>query len=175
MKRQRGFGIWGYIGSAVAIVAVIAVTYWLGYGHGTDSERAKWTTRESEELRAANAEIDRLQREARVAEQAHAESLTAISANYQKELRDAKRAHDAHVAAVRAGSLRLRDPGASTRESACEDRVSEAAAGAGVRDGAEGAELSERASQFLLELTARADRVAEQLVACQAIVRRDRE
>ncbi|HEX7116256.1 MAG TPA: lysis system i-spanin subunit Rz [Steroidobacter sp.] len=160
---------------------MLAALWWLwsavdkaGYERGVSEERAKWVARESEELAAANALIEKLQREARAAEQAHAKELAAISKRYQENLRNVEKARDAHIAALRAGALRLRDPEAPACESACGGGVSEASAAAGGRNGPAGGELSAEASEFLLRLTAEADEVARQLQACQEIIRSDR-
>lgn len=188
MKAQRGNTIILYgalvIGILIALVALVGVvkSYLNGiaeesYKAGMHDERAKWLAREAKELAAANAEIQRLQAEAREEEGHHAEMLYAISKDYEKEIGNAKRARDLALDAIRSGSLRLRDPG--IRTSACPSPrlgpAGQTAAAPGERDGAAGADLSVQAGVFLLELAAEADDVVRQLTSCQTVVATDRE
>jgi hypothetical protein len=175
---QKGASLVLYLGLAAAVIAAL---WWLwsavdkaGYERGLAEERTKWESREAEELAAANALIEKLQREAREREQRHAAELADVSRRYQENLRNVEKARDAHIAALRAGALKLRDPEAPACEGAGGGGVPEAPAGAPGRDGPQGGELSAAASEFLLRLTAEADEVARQLQACQEIVRRDR-
>lgn len=185
--RQRGYTMLVYaIVAGVILIALVALVGMVksylngiaeeGYKAGVNDERAKWLAREAKELAAANAEIDRLHREAREEEEHHAEMLAAVSKDYEKEIGNAKRTTKLALDAVRSGSLVLRDPG---RTSGCESPrlgpTGEATATAGKRDGPQGADLSATASVFLLELTGEADDVVRQLTACQAVILSDRE
>lgn len=141
---------------------------------GHIAERTSWQTRENTELRTANGKIKGLEDDARTAEQNHAAALAAISTDYERKLFDANKQRAADVAAVRAGTLRLRDPDA-TGLRACGSVAPETGSSAGGRDGAQGGELSESATEFLYSLANDADDVARQLASCQAVVVKDRE
>jgi hypothetical protein len=161
----------------IGTVALLVATAWVidrhGYQRGQAEERAQWQARESAELADANQLIDKLQRDARAKERAHAAALSVISSRYQEELADANRKHKDVIADIRAGRVRLRDPSAG--ETSCAGGTAAAPPAAGWRDGPPGGELSRSAAEFLFGLAAEADAVAHQLAACQAVVRRDRE
>lgn len=140
---------------------------------GHVAERSAWQDRESAELRLANATIIDLNVEARAAEYDHATALAAISTDYQGRLTDANKQRATDAAAVRAGTLRLRDPYPAGLR-ACGSVAAETGAGAGGRDGRAAGELSAEITGDLFELVDDADRLAEQLGACQRVVQADR-
>lgn len=157
------------------LAAALGAYLWVdhrGYARGAAATEAAWQAREAEELARANAEIEKLNREARARELAYAMDLEAVASDYEKDLRNAKSSRDAAVAALRAGTLILRDPAA--RQGAGAGGPGEAPAGAGLRVGPAGGVLSPAASGFLLELAAEADAVVLQLHACQGVVQADR-
>src|SRR3954470_9817587 len=90
---------------AVGLVAALVGAYlWVdhrAFKRGADAAEARWQGREATELARVNVEIERLNREARAAERAHAESLAGIASQYEKELQNAKSTRDAALAAVR--------------------------------------------------------------------------
>jgi hypothetical protein len=162
------------IGLIVAWVASLAgVGYWQNEAGHVD-ERTTWQTRENGELRTANATITALQEQARKSEHDHAAALATVSTDYERKLSDANKQRAADAAALRAGTLRLRDPN-PTGLSTCGGLGAQIGAGAGRRDGPEGGELSEAAAEFLLGFASDADDVARQLAACQEVVVKDRE
>ena len=154
---------------------------WWQRNDGETAERSAWQGRENAELVAANGKIKTLEEGARKAEQDKAAALAAISTDYERKLSDANKQRAADAAAVRAGSLRLRDP-SSPGLHACGGLATETAAGTGQRDGGAAGELSPTtagvlsaaASGFLLDLVNEADDVARQLAACQRVVIEDR-
>jgi hypothetical protein len=158
---------------AAWIASLVGVGFWQNDA-GHVAERTEWQTRENGELRTANATIKALQEQARKDEQTHAAALAAVSTDYERKLSDANKQRAADAAALRAGTLRLRDPNL-TGLRACGGLGTQVGAGAGRRDGPEGGELSEAAAGFLLEFASDADDVARQLTACQAVVVKDRE
>lgn len=140
---------------------------------GHVAERTTWQARENSELRTANSKILAIENGARKAEQDNAAAQAAISTDYERKLSDANKQRAADVAAVRAGTLRLRDPNPAGLR-ACGSIAPETGAGASGRDGAQGSELSEQATEFLFGLANDADDVARQLGSCQAVVDADR-
>jgi hypothetical protein len=164
---------WLIVGAMLLWVASLAgVGYWQNDA-GHVAERSTWQGRENAELRTANSKIKTLEEGARKAEQDKAVALAAISTDYERKLSDANKQRAADTAAVRAGSLRLRDPSAPGLR-ACGSIPAETAAGTGQRDGESAGELSAAASEFLLSLVNEADDVARQLGACQQVVIEDR-
>ena len=159
--------------------SLVGVGYWQRHD-GEISERVTWQAKLQDQTQQANAALQAAQSAARKEEQDHAQQLSDISANYQKELQDASKQHAADVAAIRAGTLRLRDPGA--RPHACAGGVSQASTAAGRRDDQAGSGLpgpadgvlSDTAVEFLVSEADRADRLAKQLSACQAVINADR-
>lgn len=161
------------IGLLIAWGLSLAGVGWWQRNDGETVERSAWQARENAELVTANGKIKTLEEGARKAEQDKAAALAAISTDYERKLSDANKQRAADAAAVRAGSLRLRDPSAPGLR-ACGSLPTEAAAGTGQRDGGAAGELSGEATQFLFDLTADADQVAIQLQACQAVIAADR-
>lgn len=162
------------IGLLVAwIASLVGVGYWQNEA-GHVAERADWQARENGELRMSNATIKALHEKARQSEHDHAAALSAVSFDYERKLGDANKQRAADAAALRAGTLRLRDPN-PTGLSACGSLGAKIGTSPGERDGAQGGELSDAAAGFLLDLASDADDVARQLAACQEVVVKDRE
>ena len=165
----------------VWIASLAGVGYWQNDA-GHVAERTTWQTRENTELRDANNKITNLEEGARKAEQDKATALASISTDYERKLSDANKQRADDSAALRAGTLRLRDPSA-TGLRACGSVTTETAAGTGQRDGGAAGELSAApagvlsvaASGFLLDFSNDADDVARQLASCQRVVTEDRE
>lgn len=150
------------------LASLVGVGMWQ-YHDGAGDVAADWEAAENEELRAALAEVARLQAEATAKERAHSEALSAIDKGYQDELKNANDSHRRVLDRLRAGELRLRDQYAAASTN-CPGAAGGDAAPAGQRDGEAGTELSGEASRFLLDLTNEADDVARQLAAAQAVI-----
>lgn len=140
---------------------------------GHVAERTTWQTRENDQLHTANALIKTLEEGARRTEQAHAEALASISTDYQGRLSNATKQIAADRAAVRNGTLRLRDPGTSGICANTSNVPGLAASTSGRDDGTDG-RLSDQTAEFLLTEADRADSIVDQLTACQQVVRADR-
>jgi len=185
VRSQRGIIAtgWLYLGGAIAILALIsALVYGVksyldgvdqkGYDRGKQETEAKYAKRDNEQLRAAAERIKTLEDQARRQERENAERLAEISKQRQKELADAKRQHDRDIAAVRAGTLKLHDPGVPAGGAAAGRGSPGPAPGApaGGRDGETRGQLSGAAAEFLLGLAGEADDVARQLDKAQAVI-----
>ncbi|MBS0370212.1 MAG: lysis protein [Proteobacteria bacterium] len=156
----------------LAVVLLMLAAGTVGWFDGANHEAADRRDRENASLKQALQDVQRLQGEARAAEQRHAAALAAISTDYERKLDDANQRRAADRAALRAGTLRLRDPGPVTVS--CADPTAEPGAGPGRRDGRAPGELSDAAAEFLLDFAADADAVVLQLAACQRVVNEDR-
>lgn len=162
----------------LAIVVAFVVSnigmYVMGKSDGRTDERAAWMERELVQREAYAKKERELQDAYRKKEQESARDMAAVSAAYQRELNHANAAKDRALADLRAGRLRLRDPGARSQPP-CGSGLPEAGAGAAGRDGEARGELSGATAEFLVALAGEADQVARQLAACQAVVIEDRK
>ncbi|SON93567.1 hypothetical protein [Xanthomonas citri] len=142
--------------------AALALSFWAGW---------EWRDRSADVATSeqkAGAAIGALAGEqaARAAEHKQAESLADIGAKHEEDRQAAQAVPDAVVADLRNGALKLRDGWAS-----CEtQRLAETAAGTRERDAA--AERREEFAGAVVRVGRDAD---DQLRACQAVVRADRE
>lgn len=187
-RRQRGIATgWLYLIGLILLVGALTglVVAWDNYtsglieqGHdaGVAETKAAYTQRDNAALQAANLEILRLTADVRTKEEAAAVKVAAIAAQLAKEKIDgqAQRARD--VADIRAGLIKLRDPGADPAGAlACDPRAgTETAAGAARGDGRAPGGLSGASAEFLLGIADDADVLAHQLAAAQAVIRQDR-
>jgi hypothetical protein len=143
-----------------------------GFDRGRSWAEKAYAERDNKALREALARVQQLQAEVQAREQTHSEALGRIQHRHHQETAHANRQHQADLAAVRAGTLKLRDPGSATGP-ACGDRGAAAAAAvaAGGSDAAPRAELSGATAEFLLALTSDADAVTRQLTSAQQVIR----
>ncbi|MGO4302283.1 hypothetical protein [Cupriavidus sp. RAF12] len=101
----------------------------------------------------------------RAAEQLSAYQLAQSVARLTKEKQDEVDQRDALIAQLRAGTLRMRDPGPKSVQAG--GTGAQAGAGQFGDDGAGGAELSVPAGEFLLAEAARANGIVRKLTRCQ--------
>lgn len=164
---------WLIVGLLVAwIASIVAVGGWQ-HDAGVTAERARNQGVQIADLKVANAKIKALEEAARANEAKHATEVAAIGAAHEADIETRRVQAEHDVAAVRAGALRLRDPGA--KPAACPGAVPSAAPAASVGDGPAPGELSRELDEFLVSEANRADAVAIQLGACQAVVLSDRK
>jgi hypothetical protein len=130
-------------------------------GNVYDKERA-------EAREQAAAALAKAQSDARAQEQRNVKRMGEIDRAYQDKLKHKDRERVAAVAAARAGGLYIHAACPATG-------VSGTATGTGSGDGTTRIRLPDADADFLLGLAAEADQVAEQLHACQSIVRSDRQ
>lgn len=140
--------------------------------HGHSVEREHWQ-RVIAQNDADNArEIANREAAARREEQGKAETLRAIDKQTLQDKQNEIDSRDRTIADLHAGTVRLRDR--FTCAAASDQRVPSAAATTGQRDAASAGGLQEEDGVFLVSESSRADQVARQLQACQAVVRADR-
>jgi hypothetical protein len=160
---------WILLGLGIAwLASLVAVGAWQR-DDGATHERDAWQARELRQVIAAADKHREIAARYRAAERAHAVALAAASADYQRRLSHVDSIRRADAAALRAGTLVLRDPDAPGLRAGrgCLPAASPAPGGS---DGAEAGRLSPAAAGFLLGLAADADQVAEQLAGCQAAI-----
>lgn len=153
--------------------SLVAVGWWQRHD-GAARVEAAWQAREAQQVSQAAERIQAMQVAARDAEHRHGQALADISAHYQEQLTHAEDRRRRDIDALRAGTLRLRDPNAPAVP-ACGSETGPTPPAPGGRDGAQGGELSGQAAEFLYRLASEADDLARQLTACQQVIRQDRE
>lgn len=165
---------WIILGLLVAwLGSLTAVGVWQNRS-GHAAEHAAWADKQTAELTAANAKILDLTETARAKESLHAVELNNIANDMEEKLKNVELDKDRFIAGVRNGTVRLRDPYPAA-VSASADKASPAPAAASRCDGEARTELSGEASEFLYGEAGRADALANQLAACQAVILKDRE
>jgi hypothetical protein len=157
---------------AGAAVLVIGVGLG-GYNHG----KATATERFERVIAQHDADNEReratLMAAARKKEADAALRMAAIDEQHQEDMRNAQIISERTIAGLRDGTVRLRDRLAARQ---CPGPVvSEASARASGGDAVQEVGLQGADVDFLVRFAAEADQVADQLRACQAVVRADRQ
>jgi hypothetical protein len=153
---------------SVWIGSMVAVGAWQHHQGSVGSELAC-----TQATVQAQARVKLLEEQARKIESDHAAAMATVSDQYQKELSNVEASNRRTVSDLNAGLIRLRDNAAMPGRD-CPAPGTAATPGSS-HGAAPGADLSVPASAFLLTLTARADSLASQLRACQAVVKQDRQ
>lgn len=161
---------WVILGIVLAWVASLGVVGKWQNTAGHESERVEWQARDNKQLAAANAKIVSLTAAARATEQKTNATIATMGADHAKEIEilEVRRRHD--VVAARDGAIKLRVHGACPA-SPGGGAAGEVAAAPGNGDGGAGIELPREITGDLLALANDADQVADQLRACQGVVR----
>lgn len=169
MKTQHGIAE-GWLLGIIAMVVIIGVTNAVTWHISAKYTESGWQKREAQINAEAATKIAAADARVRDAERAMATNLAGVDAHYQGQLKEKDNALNIALNAVR-------DRGMWTH-SACTpvagNPAGAAAAGASVGDGSARCRLSDADAGFLLSEASRADRIVEQLSACQAVVRADR-
>lgn len=172
---------WVILGILAASIAALGGTYFYGVGVGKDKVEAVWQAREAKINADTAVAIQAANAKTLAAERAGAKALASVSAGYQAKLKGVQIEKDRIIANLRAGTIRLRDPNAAAP--VCRDPVPATGASASGHPSSPETELPVepvgvlpgRTSEFLVSEASRADKVVEQLTACQAVVAGDRK
>lgn len=168
---ERGFATIYLIGALVVGAALVG-SYFFGRSDGEDLERSKWVNQQNADLREANQKIIALTADVARMEREHADRLAAASAQYQEGLRDAQlQADDLSERLRRYHSMRERS---NTGSKTVHD-LPRTATSTPRCDGPPAARLGRQYGEFLVAYAKRAQALAKQLIACQSIVRSDRQ
>lgn len=160
------------LAAAFAAACAFAVGHSKGFRAGEASERLKWQTRESDELRAAQAALVDAQLRAAALEQDAAARIAALDADHLTKEKALEAQHDRFLDDLSSGRVRL-----FTAATACQGAHGVAqgapAAAAGVDDAAAQRDVP-RALRAAVAggaaLAAEADQVAEQLAGAQRYI-----
>lgn len=166
-------GIYGYLAIALGAVLAIGGAYFKGHSAGADSVHVAYLQRDNEAAQKNLAKIRELSQAVRSKEQQKAEELAKVSQNYQRELAQNEARKNALLDDVVSGRIRLY---VNTRKDGDSGKpAGETTATACRCDGREeGGFLGQADTAFLVGEASRADQVAKQLGACQAVARKDR-
>lgn len=161
---------WVILAAVVALGAALTGSFFYGISVGEAKNQTKWQKREidinaesTKKLAAANARV-------LAAERKSAGDMASVSKAYQDKLQEKDHEKDRAIARARASGLFV-----ATKRPTCGNAVPAVGPSPGGRDDAPRSELSDGASEFFIAEANRADKIVEQLQACQAIVRADRQ
>jgi hypothetical protein len=156
---------------ALAVAAVLAAL-WAAYSFGADVT-AEHYQRVIAQQNADNATaLAAEQLRYRGLEQRHAIDMATIDQHHQQEIAEREAISNRTIADLRAGAVGLRDKFTTCQRT----RGTTAPAGTSTskRDEAASLELQRADAEFLVQFADEADSVADQLRACQGVVRADR-
>lgn len=156
-----------YLIGALGAVLLAGALSGFAYQTGKKVERVEWQAREQRADRAAADKLAQAQRDKDTIEHNHQAAMVAASQAYQQELKHVRTQKDRVIADLRAGALRLRDPGTSYALGVHPLPATGPAAGG--CDAAAGGQLSDEAAEFLVGLASESDEVAKQLGRCQEV------
>lgn len=179
---------WIKIAPYVLVLLIVGGCGYEAYSFGVHTEHMARVAEVSQLNKAHSDElwaIDKAHRDALQKMQADEDAkeheasarMAELDAKHFQELNDANAKADAAVAAVRAGTLRVRQRftcPAVHSDAGASGAAAQAASSAGLGDGTGGRGLSDDDAQILLRIGARANGVGEKLKACQAILSADR-
>jgi len=151
---------WTWIG--VAMIALFATGWWLG-----DSlKQGEWDAARVKEAEAVAVAVKEAHDKAMSKERELTQKLNSQSKQYQTKLQEKDREKAAALERFRSDGLRI-----SVEASAGQDGVSGDPANSCRCDGGTTAKLSDEVAQRLVERRTEADKIVEQLTACQGILR----
>ncbi len=151
---------------SIWLVSLAGVGFWQ-HKEGEKTIQVQWDKANE----AQEKKIISLQEEAKKQEETTALAINSVATNYEEEKQNEKTHTDALISKLRSNALRLRDPGNRSSCSSVPNTSPNPSISGQTCDG----RLSTRASEFLLELTKRANQTRDQLSACQDILHKDRE
>jgi hypothetical protein len=169
--------------AAVLVCAATAAGAYTFGGHVEHQAREAEVAQLKDQQHTELAKIDQTHRQQlqdalmqAAAEKVRADAdMADLDAKFTKEIHDAKVKSAADVAAVRAGTVRLRDRFTCDGAGGASGGAAAAGQSTGVGDAAAGRGLRQEDAAILVQESDRADNVVRQLSACQAIVVRDRQ
>jgi hypothetical protein len=157
---------------ALAVGAVMAAL-WAAYSFGCDVTSEHY----QRVIAQHDADNSKLLLEAqgklRAQERRHIADMTSIDQQHQEAMQNEITSRDRTIADLRTGAVRLRDK-FTTCQRATAGTAGAAGASTGKCDAAASIELQKADAEFLIGLASDADQVADQLRACQGVVRKDR-
>ncbi|SNR73912.1 Bacteriophage Rz lysis protein [Methylobacillus rhizosphaerae] len=159
----KGYAIAAGLSAVLSAIAAWTVQDWRYTSQikSIETEHAETVTQQLIYGLAKSEEYRQLERDL-------ATALTKVSGYYQEKITNVEKDKTRFIAGVRNGTIKLRDPYQATGSVG---GITAAALGAtGGLNATAGCELSGEASEFLYSEAARADKIVEQLTACQEAI-----
>lgn len=154
----------------MVLVAALLFTYAYGRRDGVRITEAAWMAEKAELNAAAVAKLDEAnKRNAQLEKQAKAKLLETAN-SYEMKLGVLKNEKDRAIARARTDGLYI-----NTYCPSSGDALPTAPAGSGLDSRIQRVRLPDEDADFLISFAADADRVAQQLTACQQILLKERE
>ena len=157
---------WMWVGALLVVIGA----YFYGHSEGADSTLAKWNAEKAElnaqalsDLQVAHARVKEVEKEMDG-------RLQVANNKYLKVIKEKKNAEAAAIDRAGSGGLFI--------NAKCEGGADPLSGATGLTVGSHGTkrvELPRADGEFLIRLAAEADRVAEQLSACQAVLKEERK
>lgn len=160
------------IGLALSVCFLLFATHFSAYRHGHNVGDMEAREELNQALTIQRERAEAAEQQTRDLEAKHRTDMAAADQRLTEALNDERAKSEAAVAAVRAGTVRVRDR--FTCPATGSGQLSNPGTGTGPGDGAAAHGLQSTDVEFLLRLAGEADEVAQRLKACQAIVRADR-
>ncbi len=158
---------------AIAVTLLVLAGFTVGgYKAGSNFTDAKYRAIISKADKAHADEVIALQQRVATAEHKTAAAVADIDTHYQEVISNEKANTDRTIAELRDGAIGLRKRLAAVAVSSTGLPCS--GPGAGKCDGVQAIGLQKQDAEFLVRLASDADQVANQLRACQAVVKADR-
>ncbi|WP_051711547.1 lysis system i-spanin subunit Rz [Andreprevotia chitinilytica] len=164
---------WRWLAITALVAAFAAFFYEQGEQHESVRRDVIDARRDVTDAKRETANAKALadaQTHARALEHDAADQMARIGNRYQEQLRDETEQRDRVITDLRAGTLRLSVP-IRAAGGQCVSASADTRSGG---DGEAHAELQDAAAEFLIHLADEADRIVDQLGACQTIIVDDR-
>ncbi len=155
---------------AILCVGVVLGAYLFGRSDGARITEAAWATEKATLNAEAVERLDAAYKRNAATEAAGKTKLAETANVYEMKIGVLKNEKDRAIARARAGGLFINTVGQS-----CGNTVPEAAPGSGLDSRIQRVRLPDEDADFLISFAADANRVVEQLTACQNILRQERE
>ncbi|MDR2219715.1 MAG: hypothetical protein LBE24_03950 [Methylobacillus sp.] len=156
--------------AAIASLAALIIGMYAGWqirDWQADSEALKVQEATNQKLQAEIRRVADLQNKLRAQEREAGEALMQAETDRQKEIENVRKTKDATIAALRSDLVKLRDPWAGDRETACGSTQTPETAGTVLPDRT--GELSNQLAEYLVSEAARADAIVVELNACRRV------
>lgn len=156
--------------AAMALVAAFLFAYAYGRHDGVRVTEAAWMAEKAELNAQAALKLDEAIKRNRKLEEDKRQAINQTTYSYELKLGVLKNEKDRALARARTGGLYVNANCAGSGNA-----LSATAAGSGVDSRIQRVRLPDEDADFLISFAADANRVVEQLTACQAILKQERE
>lgn len=153
-----------------AIAVLILAIFTSGWHLGAKNVQSKWDLNRAELVAESAKTLQESEERVLTVERQSVAKLAAVQTQYQKQLKGKQSEEAAAISAAYSGGMRI-DAECPSNPNA----LSNTATGSTGVNATTRVKLSPEAGEFLVRLAAEADRVTEQLTACQATLEADRK